>query len=105
MTHRRPEHGAEQQKQTDHTNSPERPESFNKLYGPEEAARTSDKPVSISRADHISSLDSAHGAFHNASAQAKADFLACYADADPITKATLALMTREKEKPPSTVLA
>jgi hypothetical protein len=95
MTEVRPEKGAEH-----HEAKAERPASFDKLYGPE---ATIDKSLAISRADHVSGLDSAHGAFRSASEEAKAAFLACYADhPDPVLKATLALMIGEK--PPSDVL-
>jgi hypothetical protein len=78
----------------------ERPASFDTLLGPEASV---EKTIAISRADHVSGLDSAHGAFRSASAEAKAAFLACYADnQDPVLQATLALMIGEK--PPSDVL-
>jgi hypothetical protein len=92
----RPEKGAEQHE----GKAAERPAAFDKLYGPE---ATIDKPLAFSRADHVSGLDSAHGAFRCASDEAKAAFLACYADnQDPVLQATLALMIGQK--PPSELL-
>ena len=89
MTEVRPEIGLEHQK-----NKLERPAAFDNLHGPEASI---DKPVAFSVADHVSGLDSAHGAFRNASAEAKAAFIACYADNnDPVLQATLALMIGEK---------
>jgi hypothetical protein len=96
MTEVRPEQGAEHQK-----GKVDRPASFNELLtGPEASI---DKSLALSRAHHVSGLDSAHGAFRSASEEAKAAFLACYADhPDPVLKATLALMVGKE--PPSKAL-